>query len=57
MSHTIFTLNEKARENEMTLEEAIYEGEIETVHEFKTMQDAMECFETNGYDVKNYGCE
>ena len=56
MAHRIFTLTEKAIENELEWDDAIAQGEIETVEEFDTYEEAVEAFE-EGYDPDFYGVE
>lgn len=51
----IYKLTEKAIENEMTWDEAIYNGEIETVKEFDTLEEALK--EYGEYDEDLYGVE
>jgi len=53
----IFKLTSKAIEEEKTWDEAIYNGEIETVKEFDSIEEAVKGFETKGYDNDYYGVE
>ena len=55
--HRIFKLTEKAIENCMEWDDAIKAGEIETVEEFETIEEAIQAFEDGGYDPDLYGDE
>lgn len=58
MTHRVYKPTEKALNNGMNWEEAIYSGEIETVKEFETIDEALEYFENElGGDSDNYGVE
>lgn len=58
MAHRIYKLTEKAIAEKMTWDKAIYSGEIETVKEFETLEDALECFENELCgDAEMYGVE
>ena len=58
MTHRIFKMTEKAIENGMDWDEAIYNGEIETVKEFDTIEEALAYFENElGADSETYGVE
>ena len=58
MTHRIFTYTEVAVEKGMDWDEAIYSGEIETVEEFETYEEAVEAYEDRyaGYNDQ-YGAE
>lgn len=53
----IFTLTKKAIEEGMNWDEAIYEGEIETVKEFETLEETLKEYENGDYPEELYGCE
>lgn len=55
MTNRIYKLTQKAIENEMDWDEAIYDGEIETVEEFEDYEEAVKAFEDGGYDPDLYG--
>lgn len=57
MTHRIYTLTEKAIEEMMDWDTAIAEGEIQTVEEFDSYEEAVESFENNSYDTDFYGVE
>lgn len=58
MENRIYKLTAKATENEMSWDEAIFNGEIETVKEFETLEEALEYFENElGGDAETYGVE
>lgn len=57
MNHRIFTLTYEAKQNGLTWDEAIYEGEIETVEEFETYDEAVKAFEESYNDPDLYGVE
>ena len=57
MAHRIFKMTEKAIENGMNWDEAIYNGEIETVEEFDTYEEAVKAFEERYVDEERYGVE
>lgn len=58
MEHRIYKLTEKAIAGEMTWETAIYNGEIETVKEFETLEESLEYFENELCgDTEMYGVE
>ncbi len=58
MEHRIYKLTEKAIAEKMTWDTAIYNGEIETVKEFETLEEALEYFENElGGDAETYGVE
>lgn len=54
MEHGIFTLSEKAYNEGMDWDKAIYENEIEIVEEFEDYEKAVEAFENGGYDPDLY---
>lgn len=55
--HRIFGLTEKALKEEMDWDKAIYEGEIETVKEFETLEEALEEYKNGDYDQDLFGVE
>ena len=55
MTNRIFTLTETARENGYDWDRAIAEGEIETVEEFETYEEAVEAFNDRYIDSDTYG--
>lgn len=58
MTHRIYKMTAQAWENKMDWDSAIYSGEIETVEEFDTIEEAMEYFENElGGDSERYGVE
>ena len=57
MTHRIFTVTEKAIENGMDWDGAIENGEIETVEEFDSYEEAVEAFEERYVDEQVYGVE
>ena len=57
MEHRIFTLSFNAISEEMDWVDAICEGEIETVAEFDTYEEAVQAFEYGNYDPELYGVE
>ena len=57
MKHRIFTLSQHALDEDMRREEAIYQGEIETVKEFDDFDETEEYFEEGGFDTDYYGYE
>lgn len=58
MTHRIYKMTAQALENKMDWDSAIYNGEIETVEEFDTIEEAMEYFENElGGDSERYGVE
>ena len=57
MTNRIFTLTEKAIENNMDWDEAIYNGEIETVEEFDSYEEAVKAYEDRYNDDQVYGVE
>ena len=57
MKHRIFTLNDRARTECMTWDEAIAFDCLETVEEFDSYEDAVEEFERRSIDPDLYGCE
>lgn len=57
MTNRIFTLTEKAIENNMDWDEAIYNGEIETVEEFDSYEEAVAAWEERYPDDQLYGVE
>lgn len=57
MTHRIFKVTDKAIENNMDWDEAIENGEIETVEEFDSYEEAVEAFEDRYVDEQVYGVE
>ena len=57
MTHRIFKLTDKAIENGYDWDTAIAEGEIETVEEFETYEEAVEAFNDRYIDSDIYGVE
>ena len=54
----IYTMTKEARENGTDWDTAIYNGEIETVKEFDSMDEAITYFENElGGDAERYGIE
>ena len=57
MTHRVFKVTDKAIENGMDWDEAIYNGEIETVEEFDSYEEAVKAFEDRYNDDQVYGVE
>ena len=57
MTHRVFKLTDKAIENGQDWDRAIAEGEIETVEEFETYEEAVEAFNDRYIDSDIYGVE
>ena len=57
MTHRIFKVTETAIENNMDWDEAIANGEIETVEEFDSYDEAVQAFEDRYNDEQVYGVE
>lgn len=55
--HRIYMLSEKAQDEAMDWDEAIAAGELETVREYDTIEEAVSDFENDGYDPWIYGVE
>jgi hypothetical protein len=54
----VYRMTKEARNNGMTWDEAIYTGQIETVAEFDSLEEALSYFENElGGDSENYGVE
>ncbi|MBQ9542660.1 MAG: hypothetical protein IJJ76_12260 [Ruminococcus sp.] len=54
----IYRMTENAIENKMDWDTAIYNGEIETVKEFDSVEEAVSYFENElGGDAEMYGVE
>lgn len=54
----VYTMTKAAYESGMDWDEAIYNGEIETVKEFDTIEEALDYFENElGADSEKYGVE
>ena len=58
MTHRVYTLTKKAWKKGMDWDTAIYNGEIETVKRFETLEEALDYFEDElGGDAERYGVE
>lgn len=58
MMHRIYKMTDKAVDSNMTWDEAIYNGEIETVEEYDSIESALEAFENEfGGNDEMYGVE
>lgn len=57
MTHRIFKVTENAIANGMDWDEAIENGEIETVEEFDSYEEAVKAFEDRYPDDQVYGVE
>ena len=58
MTNRIYKMTENAWQNGMDWDAAIYNGEIETVEEFDSFEEALEYFENElGGDSEMYGVE
>lgn len=57
MAHRIFKVTDKAIENNMDWDEAIENGEIETVEEFDSYDEAVKAYEDRYNDDQIYGVE
>ena len=57
MTNRIFKVTETAIENNMDWDEAIASGEIETVEEFDSYEEAVKAFEDRYNDDQVYGVE
>ena len=57
MTHRVFKLTDKAIENGYDWDRAIAEGEIETVEEFETYEEAVEACNDRYIDSDIYGVE
>ena len=57
MKHRIFTLTETAQIYGLSWDHAIITGEIETVQEFETYEEAVQAYENGGYNDELYGVE
>ena len=54
----VYRMTREARNNGLTWDEAIYNGQIETVEEFDSLEEALSYFENElGGDSENYGVE
>ena len=54
----IYTMTNEAWDNGTDWDTAIYSGEIETVKEFDTIEEALDYFENElGGDAERYGVE
>ncbi len=57
MKHRIFRISDAAWFNNMDWDDAISCGEIETVCEFDSYEDAVNEYENGSYDPDFYGVE
>ena len=58
MMHRVYKMTETAWNSGMDWDTAIYNGEIETVKDFDTIEEASEYFENElGGDSEKYGVE
>ena len=57
MKHRIYTTTERAKEEGMDWDQVFAEGEIETVEEFDSYEEAVKAFEKGHYDEDYYGVE
>lgn len=57
MAHRIYTLTTTAKDAGWDWDEIIARGEIETVEEFETYEEAVEVYENQGLDTDLYGVE
>ena len=57
MSHRIYELTEEAKNKRMDWDEAIYNGEIQTIKEFETFEDALKAYDEEYCDPDLYGVE
>ena len=55
--HRIYMLTQKAIDEAMDWDAAIYQGEIKTVREYDSYEEAVLDFENDGYDPWIYGVE
>jgi hypothetical protein len=57
MAHRVYELTDEAKKQGMNWDEAIYNGEIQTVEEFETLDEALEAYENEYCDPDLYGVE
>lgn len=57
MANRIYRLTDRALSECMDWDTAIYNGEIETVAEYDSYQDAVTAFNDGNYDCDLYGVE
>ena len=58
MTNRIYKMTDTAWENGTDWDTAIYNGEIETVKEFDSLEEALDYFENElGGDAEKYGVE
>lgn len=58
MTNRVYKMTENAWEKGMDWDTAIYNGEIETVEEFDSLEEALEYFDNElGGDSEMYGVE
>lgn len=55
--HRIYELTDEAKKQGMDWDEAIYNGEIQTVEEFETKEEALQAYEEEYNDPDLYGVE
>lgn len=55
--YRVFELTDKAKKQGMDWDEAIYNGEIQTVEEFETKEEALQACEERYQDPDLYGVE
>lgn len=55
--HRIYELTDEAKKQGMDWDEAIYNGEIQTVEEFETKEEALQAYEEDYNDPDLYGVE
>lgn len=53
----IYELTDEAKKQGMDWDEAIYNGEIQTVKEFETQEEAMQAYEEDYNDMDLYGLD
>ena len=53
----IYKMSDEAWQNGTDWDTAIYNGEIVTVAEFETYEEAVSAFEEGDYDPEEYGVE
>ena len=55
--YRIYELTDEAKKQGMDWDEAIYNGEIQTVEEFETKEEALQAYEEEYNDPDLYGVE
>lgn len=53
----IYELTDEAKKQGMDWDEAIYNGEIQTVKEFETQEEAIQAYEEDYNDMDLYGLD